>query len=119
MEEGTYEDLDSYVYDIMSYQQEKEILVNFLTYRRKFEQSQKLRIQSGQRDAVPQSEEDEQLGKEMGIPMLSFQVMDPRVMQQAIEEDRANKRGSKIDENVRLKICDLGNGCWTYHHFST
>jgi len=55
----------------------------------------------------------------MGIPMLSFQVMDPRVMQQAIEEDRANKRGSKIDENVRLKICDLGNGCWTYHHFST
>ena len=20
---------------------------------------------------------------------------------------------------MRLKICDLGNGCWTYHHFST
>jgi serine/threonine-protein kinase SRPK3 len=20
---------------------------------------------------------------------------------------------------LRLKICDLGNGCWTYHHFST
>lgn len=55
----------------------------------------------------------------MGIPMLSFEVMDPRMMQQAIEEDRANKRGAKIDENVRLKICDLGNGCWTYHHFST
>ena len=45
--------------------------------------------------------------------------MDPRLMQQAIEEDRANKRGAKIDEKVRLKICDLGNGCWTYHHFST
>lgn len=45
--------------------------------------------------------------------------MDPRQMQQLIEEDRANKRGAKIDENVRLKICDLGNGCWTYHHFST
>jgi len=55
----------------------------------------------------------------MGIPMLSFQVMDPRSMQQAIEEDRANKRGAKIDEKVRLKICDLGNGCWLYHHFST
>lgn len=40
-------------------------------------------------------------------------------MQMAIEEDRANKRGQKIDENVKLKICDLGNGCWTYHHFST
>lgn len=20
---------------------------------------------------------------------------------------------------MKLKICDLGNGCWTYHHFST
>jgi len=20
---------------------------------------------------------------------------------------------------MNLKICDLGNGCWTYHHFST
>ena len=24
-----------------------------------------------------------------------------------------------MDENFRMKICDLGNGCWTYHHFST
>ena len=40
-------------------------------------------------------------------------------MQKAIEEDRANKRGMKIDESVRLKICDLGNGCWTYHQFSS
>lgn len=40
-------------------------------------------------------------------------------MQAKIEEDRANKRGMKIDTNVKLKICDLGNGCWTYHLFST
>ncbi len=40
-------------------------------------------------------------------------------MQQHIEEDKAKKRGPKLDENLRLKICDLGNGCWTYHHFST
>ena len=93
---------------------------NFLNYRRKFEHSQKIRIQTD-RDGgeLHQAEEDRVLGEEMGIPMLSFQVMDPRSMQQAIEEDRANKRGAKIDENVRLKICDLGNGCWTYHHFST
>jgi len=51
----------------------------------------------------------------MGIPFLSFDSMDVRAMQQKIEEDRANKRGSKINENVKLKICDLGNGCWTYH----
>lgn len=24
-----------------------------------------------------------------------------------------------MDESVKLKICDLGNGCWTHHHFST
>lgn len=28
-------------------------------------------------------------------------------------------RGPKIDENVRIKIADLGNACWTHHHFTT
>lgn len=27
-------------------------------------------------------------------------------------------RGPKIDKDVKLKIVDMGNGCWTYHHFS-
>lgn len=29
------------------------------------------------------------------------------------------KRGPGIDENVRLKVVDLGNACWINHHFST
>ena len=29
------------------------------------------------------------------------------------------KRGPKVDESVQLKLCDLGNGCWTHHHFSS
>jgi hypothetical protein len=28
------------------------------------------------------------------------------------------KRGRKIDETVMVKICDMGNGCWTHHHFT-
>ena len=24
-----------------------------------------------------------------------------------------------LTENVKIKIADLGNGCWTHHHFST
>ena len=24
-----------------------------------------------------------------------------------------------LNENLKLKIVDLGNGCWTHHHFST
>ena len=27
-------------------------------------------------------------------------------------------RGPKIDENVLVKICDMGNGCWSHHHFT-
>ena len=27
-------------------------------------------------------------------------------------------RGPPIDESVKVKICDMGNGCWTYHHFT-
>lgn len=27
-------------------------------------------------------------------------------------------RGPKLDDKVRVKIADFGNGCWTYHHFS-
>ena len=29
------------------------------------------------------------------------------------------KRGPGIDENVKVKVVDLGNACWTHHHFST
>jgi len=33
--------------------------------------------------------------------------------------DRGKKRGPGLDENVRVKIVDLGNACWYHHHFST
>lgn len=29
-----------------------------------------------------------------------------------------HERGPLIDENVVVKICDLGNGCWTHYHFT-
>jgi len=44
--------------------------------------------------------------------------------EQTVEEMKAeyaelhNKRGRKIDETVMVKICDMGNGCWTHHHFT-
>ena len=34
------------------------------------------------------------------------------------KEEKSKRRGPKIDENVSVKICDMGNGCWTYHHFT-
>ena len=54
-----------------------------------------------------------------GIPYLKFDLMDPRQIRHEIQEDRARKRGKKLDKDLKLKICDLGNGCWTYHQFST
>jgi len=29
-----------------------------------------------------------------------------------------HKRGPLATEDIKLKICDLGNGCWTHHHFT-
>jgi serine/threonine-protein kinase SRPK3 len=33
--------------------------------------------------------------------------------------DKVTKRGPKIDEDVNLAIVDMGNGCWTHHHFTS
>ncbi|CAI2382849.1 unnamed protein product [Moneuplotes crassus] len=34
-------------------------------------------------------------------------------------KDKLTKRGPKIDEDVNLAIVDMGNGCWTHHHFTS
>ena len=33
--------------------------------------------------------------------------------------EQYNRRGPEIDENIKVKICDMGNACWFTHHFST
>lgn len=33
-------------------------------------------------------------------------------------QDLQSKRGRKLDNKVMVKICDMGNGCWTHHHFT-
>jgi serine/threonine protein kinase len=34
-------------------------------------------------------------------------------------QDKGKKRGPGLDENVNVKIVDMGNACWFHHHFST
>lgn len=36
----------------------------------------------------------------------------------SIYNGNRKKRGPRLDESVQVKIVDLGNGCWTYHHFT-
>jgi hypothetical protein len=35
------------------------------------------------------------------------------------QNDKGKKRGPGLDENVNVKVVDLGNACWFNHHFST
>lgn len=48
----------------------------------------------------------------------------PKKPEQSVEEmkkefaDLQSKRGRKLDDKVMVKICDMGNGCWTHHHFT-
>jgi hypothetical protein len=35
------------------------------------------------------------------------------------KDKNMHERGPLIGEDISLKICDLGNGCWTHHHFTT
>jgi len=34
------------------------------------------------------------------------------------EDNGQMKRGPRLREDVQVKICDMGNGCWTYRHFT-
>jgi len=34
------------------------------------------------------------------------------------EEKSKMKRGPGLRDDVQVKICDMGNGCWTYKHFT-
>ena len=77
----------------------------FRYYRKKFEKSQRAKAELD--------------GEGKGRLDLNEEMFDPRTMQQQIAEEKALKRGRKLDENMMLKICDLGNGCWAHHHSPT
>jgi len=101
-------------YDNNDVKSRKQQIEEFIFYRKKFEKSQRAKAAiSGKSEAQKFLE-----GKLEQVD-LDEDMFDPRKMQQHIEQDRANKRGKKLDESVKLKICDLGNGCWTHYHFSS
>jgi len=40
------------------------------------------------------------------------------LLDEKLEEEEGMRRGPKLEKDVQVKICDMGNGCWTYHHFT-
>eukprot|EP01017_Pseudomicrothorax_dubius_P015205 TRINITY_DN1761_c0_g1_i6.p1 TRINITY_DN1761_c0_g1~~TRINITY_DN1761_c0_g1_i6.p1 ORF type:complete len:755 (+),score=172.91 TRINITY_DN1761_c0_g1_i6:38-2302(+) len=49
-------------------------------------------------------------------PTATQTATEKKICPEATEKE--SWRGRKIDENVRVKIADLGNACWLHHHFS-
>lgn len=86
----------------------------FKFYRKKFEKSQRAKA-----SMTGNKFDTKTLTEKIANLELEDDMFDPQKMQQKIQEEKAEKRGKKLNENMKLKICDLGNGCWTYHHFST
>lgn len=80
----------------------------------------------GKPDTAPKEEEKASTEKILeGLSDSEPKETTPRKPEETIEEMKAdyedklnNKRGRKLDEKVMVKICDMGNGCWTHHHFT-
>lgn len=90
-EEEFYTDFDirEYSYKLQSYIRERNRLIHNKEYK----------------DELINKIKQAENGEPTQLPKQQFKVN--------------KKRGPGIDENVRLKIVDLGNACWINHHFST
>lgn len=86
-----------YIFDITAYEEFKGELDEYLAMKQKIRFEQKL---------IDQQDEP--------IPNLQ-----QHISVQENDHDKGAKRGPKLEDKFRLKICDLGNGCWTHHHFSS
>jgi serine/threonine-protein kinase SRPK3 len=86
-------DISEYSKKLQTYIRERNKIVNDTEYRRDIIQKKKLLEQT--------NDEKEKLN----------------IIKSG--QDKGKKRGPGIDENVKVKIVDLGNACWFHHHFST
>ncbi len=92
-DEGEYDfDISDYSKKLQSYIKEKNRVKNDINYRNDLIEKRKL---------LETADDKEKLN----------------ILKSA--NDRGKKRGPGIDENVRVKIVDMGNACWLHHHFST
>jgi len=85
----------------------------------------KERILAEIREAEGEGEEDEEF-KEEEEEEEKPEPIPVKIEQKASDLEKENEeevgqdglRGPKLDENFRIKIVDLGNACWTHHHFT-
>ncbi len=94
-EEGEYDfDISDYSRKLQKYIKEKNRIKNDLEYRNQLIEKHKM-LESA-------SDENQKMS-----------------ILKSAANDRGKKRGPGLDENVNVKIVDMGNACWFHHHFST
>lgn len=86
-------DVREYSYNLQMYAKERNKIIHNEEYRNELVKKKKLLEKS----------EDEETKKKL---INQF-------------PDRGQKRGPGLDDNVNVKVVDLGNACWFNHHFST
>lgn len=92
-DEGEYDfDIADYSRKLQSYMKEKTRIKNDIEYRNDLIEKKKL---------LETADDKEKMN----------------ILKSA--NDRGKKRGPGLDENVNVKIVDMGNACWLHHHFST
>lgn len=92
-EEGEYDfDISNYSKKLQTYMKEKTRIKNDVEYRNDLIEKKKLLDTADDKEKI-------------------------NILKSA--NDKGKKRGPGLDENVNVKIVDMGNACWLHHHFST
>jgi len=92
-EEGEYDfDIGNYSRKLQTYMKEKTRIKNDADYRNELIENKKLLETADDKEKI-------------------------NILKSA--NDKGKKRGPGLDENVKVKIVDMGNACWLHHHFST
>jgi len=84
-------DIKEYSYKLQNYIREKNKIIHDQDYRNELIKNKKI-IEKGEESAMNHLNSDNKVNK---------------------------KRGPAINENIEVKVVDLGNACWIHHHFST
>lgn len=64
------------------------------------------------------SDEETKVQEQSAAPTKKEEVPEEKASEEGGKEGEQT-RGPKLDENFRIKIVDLGNACWTHHHFTS
>lgn len=72
--------------------------------------------ENGKSNSKQAMEKEKQLC--FNIPKLQTNLINKDIVANE-DEVKTTRRGPKLDEKAHLTIVDMGNGCWTHHHYTS